>query len=139
MFLFRRSRPGPNASERLEHAFLPTQGSKGADIGDEQRRAKLVVVAKRPQCQTAVFKADSTTTSIVACLHHFVLQRALDRIIGERGGCVPAFAIHLAPAAGHAYLVLPRLEDRIGVQSELSEAEERLPERAHRGNQTDDG
>src|SRR5437879_2805409 len=59
---------------QLKHSLLPAQGSEGPDIRDEQRRAKLVVVSKRPQRKTPVFKARHTRTANVALLHQFSHQ-----------------------------------------------------------------
>src|SRR5580700_1504559 len=123
----------------LKYAFLAAQSSKRADIGDEQRRAKLIVVSKRPQCKAPIFKADSTATAIVARLHDFVLQSVLDRIIGERGGRVPALAIQLAPTTRDTDLILLRLQDGIGVQPELSQTQKGLPVGMYGTNQTDGG
>lgn len=128
-----------HSPDKLEQSLLPAQVSESPEIRDEQRRAKLIVVAKRSESEAAVFKADPTTTAIVARLHDLVLQGTLDRIISERGRRVPPFAIQLAPAGGKTDLILVRLQYRVSIQSKLSEADEGLPKRMCCADKTESG
>src|SRR6267154_1135565 len=84
--------------EKLEDFFLVAEVSEGADVGDDEGHAQLIVRAHLAQSDAAIFEGDAAAFAIVADLRELVLQGAVGDVVADSGGDVEAAARFAAVA-----------------------------------------
>src|SRR5579863_10409256 len=78
----------------LENGSQPSQVPERADIGDDQRKPKLILVPDRSQRKPLVADGKSAARSVIPGLRELVLSNPLLQVITEPGRDVPSFAVH---------------------------------------------
>src|SRR5208337_1405202 len=116
----RRRVPYPGASV---DTLLAAEISEGAEVGEDQRDAKLIFVAHCAQVNAAIFDGQAATAAIVADLDELVLQSAAVNVVADASGNVEAFAGDVAVAEHGADLLGERLDDGVALQAEVRDGE----------------
>src|SRR6267143_2177509 len=122
----RRRRPeGRRCSTQiLKNLFLAAKISEGAEIGNDQRRAELIIGANRAKSHAAIAQGDAAAAAVVADLDDLVLKRAVRNVVADPGGEVEAPASLGAIADQRTNLVGERLQDGVGLQAEMRDGSE---------------
>ena len=95
------------------------QISKSADVGDDERDAKLIFCAHHSQIDAAVFHRKSATSAIVIQHHELILQRGIQDVVTKSGSDIEALAREAAVADDGANLVGGGLDDWIALLPEV--------------------
>src|SRR4029077_1951318 len=88
--------------------------------------AKLIFRAYLTQGDAPVFHGNAAAAAVVADLNQLILQGAVGEVVADAGGEVEAFASFAAVADESANLVGQRLENGIGLQTEMGHSGEEL-------------
>src|ERR1700730_15085352 len=63
---------GRTENTKLKDFFLVAEISEGADIGDDEGDAKLVIGAHQAELNASIFKSDAATFAVIADLHELI-------------------------------------------------------------------
>src|SRR5690242_8098023 len=110
----------------LENLFLMAEISEGADVGNDEGYAELIVGAHLAEGDTAIFERQAATFSVVADLHELVLQSAIRDVVADAGDGVEAATGFAAIAEEHADLIGERLENGIVLQAKMGDGGEKF-------------
>src|SRR5579859_187357 len=122
----------------LKDFFLVAEISEGADVGDDEGHAELIVGAHLAESDTAVFQSEAAALAVVAELHQLILQRAVGDVVADAGGDIEAAARFAAIAGEDAHLIGKRLQDGIGLQAKMGDGSEEFAIRLDLEQRADD-
>ncbi len=93
--------------------------SEGANVGDDEGDAELVIGADLAEFDAAVFEGEATAFAVVTDLHELILQGAIGDVVADAGDDVETATRFAAVAGEHANLIGKRLQDGIGLQAKM--------------------
>src|ERR1700737_278574 len=91
-------RPLRRVEKNLIDFFLMAEISEGADVGDYEGNAKLIVGAHLAESKAAVLESDAAALAVVADLHELFLQGAIREVVADASGDVEPAASFAAVA-----------------------------------------
>jgi len=118
-------------TEKLKNAFLASEVTESADVGEDESDAELIFGADGAEGEAAILEGDATAGAVVAELHELVLKEAAAEVVAKAEGGVPASAVELAVSNQGADLIRAGLENRVGLGGVLREGNKELAVRLH--------